>query len=489
MISPKPVRLKGMKNSRWLSLIVLCTGFLLIVVDMTIVNVALPSIQRDLGFTQSGLAWVINAYLIAFAGLLLLAGRLSDLFGRKRVYLVGIGVFTAASLLCGLSFDQRFLIAARFIQGIGGAVSSAGILAMIVNLFPRPDEQARAFGVFSFVASAGAAVGLMAGGLITQVMSWHWIFFVNLPIGAATAAAAVRLLAPDRGLGTGRGADALGAMLVTASLMTGVYAIVESSTFGLASLHTLGFGALSLFLLSAFVTRQALGRNPILPLRLFASRRLSAANLVQVLMTSAFLSFFFLGSLDMERILGYGPMAIGLAFLPVAAVMAVFSIRFSARLIARFGPSTILIAGQLVVAAALAMLGLGPSNPAYPIHLLLPLALLGLGGGLSFPALTIVAMSDSGPSDAGLASGLLNTTGQVGGALGLAVLGTLAGARTLNLVQGGASSTDALAGGYHFAWLVGAAAVVVSLGVAISILHTRRSREAQAALPEQKAAA
>src|SRR2546430_2534177 len=393
----------GMKNSRWLSLLVLCTGFLLIVVDMTIVNVALPSIQRDLGFSQSRLAWVINAYLIAFAGLLLLAGRLGDLFGRKRVYLIGLGIFICASMLCGLSFDQRMLIAARFVQGVGGALSSAGILAMIVTLFPRPDEQAKAFGVFSFVASAGAAVGLLAGGLITQAVSWHWIFFVTLPIGVVTAAVSARLLASDRGLGIGKGADVLGAALVTVSLMIGVYAIVQSSTFGLASLHTLGFGALSLPTLAAFVARQALGRNPILPLRLFAARRLSGANLVQALMTSAFFGFFFLGSLDLEQVLGYGPMAIGLAFLPVAAVMAVFSVWFSARLITRFGPVAILLTGQVVVAAALAMLGLGPSNAAYPVHLLLPLALLGLGGGLSFPALAILAMSDTGPGDAGLA--------------------------------------------------------------------------------------
>src|SRR4030081_2328285 len=231
-----------MKNSRWLSLMILCTGFLLIVVDMTIVNVALPSIQRDLKFSQAGLAWVINAYLIAFAGLLLLAGRLGDLFGRKRVYLTGLAVFTCASLLCGLSVDQRMLIAARFIQGIGGAVSSAGILAMIVTLFPRQDEQAKAFGVFSFIASAGAAVGLLAGGLITQAVSWHWIFFVNVPLGAITAFAGWRLLESDRGMGLRKGADLLGAVLVTASLMIGVYAIVESSSYGLGSLHTIGFG-------------------------------------------------------------------------------------------------------------------------------------------------------------------------------------------------------------------------------------------------------
>src|SRR6184192_2000919 len=265
----------GMKNTRWLSLVILCTGFLLIVVDMTIVNVALPSIQSDLGFSQSGLAWVINAYLIAFGGLLLLAGRLGDLFGRKRVYLIGLGIFICASMLCGLSFDQRMLIAARFVQGIGGAVSSAGILAMIVTLFPRPDEQAKAFGIFSFVASAGASIGLLAGGLITQAISWHWIFFVNLPIGLATALVAARLLDADSGIGLREGADVVGAVLVTAALMLGVYTIVESATYGLGSRRTLGFSAVALALLGAFLVRQTVARNPILPLRLFRSRNLS----------------------------------------------------------------------------------------------------------------------------------------------------------------------------------------------------------------------
>jgi len=480
----------GMKNSRWLSLMILCTGFLLIVVDMTIVNVALPSIQKDLGFSQSGLAWVINAYLIAFGGLLLLAGRLGDLFGRKRVYLIGLGIFTAASIMCGLSFNQPMLIAARFIQGIGGAVSSAVILAMIVTLFPKPDERAKAFGVFSFIASAGAAVGLLAGGLITQAVSWHWIFFVNVPIGAVTAVLSARVLASDKGIGIGRGADVLGALLVTVALMLGVYTIVESSDYGLGSLHTIGFGAVSLALLAAFVVRQARGRNPILPLRVFASRNLSTANVVQALMSSAFLGFFFLGSLDLERVLNYGPMAIGLAFLPVAVVMGVFSIRFSAQLINRFGPLAVMVAGQVVAVIALAMLGFGPTNAGYALQLMVPLALLGLGGGLTFPSLTIIAMSDSRPDDAGLASGILNTAGQVGGALGLAVLATLAGARTTNLIQAGNDIASALAGGYHLAWLVCAGTVIVTLTLTLIVLRRPATRvEMQAGCLECEAAA
>src|SRR5438445_793970 len=334
-----------MKNSRWLSLIVLCTGFLLIVVDMTIVNVALPSIQVDLGFSQSGLAWVVNAYLIAFGGLLLLAGRVWDLLGRKRVYLVGLTIFTGASVLCGLSFAQPMLIGARFVQGIGGAVSSAVILAMIVTLFPEPLERAKAFGIFSFVASAGAAVGLLAGGLITQAVSWHWIFFVNLPIGIITAIAAARMLDSDKGIGLGHGADVLGAIMVTSSLMLGVYTIVQTSDYGLGSSRTLVLGGIAV-------------------------------------------------------------------------------------------------------------------------------ALLGVGGGLAFPALTMIAMADVHPTDAGLASGLLNTTGQVGGALGLAVLATLAGSRSLELVRSGIDVTTALAGGYHLAWLIGAGIVVVTLGTSAWVLRS-----------------
>jgi EmrB/QacA subfamily drug resistance transporter len=470
-----------MKNNRWLSLMILCTGFLLIVVDMTIVNVALPSIQRDMRFSQSGLAWVINAYLIAFGGFLLLAGRLGDLFGRKRVYLIGLSIFIAASVLCGLSVSQPMLIVARFIQGIGGAVSSAVILAMIVTLFPKPDELAKAFGIFSFIASAGAAIGLLAGGLITQAVSWHWIFFVNVPIGLVTAALSIRLLASDRRIGVGKGVDVLGAVLVTVALMLAVYAIAQSSDSGLGSFRTVGLGVVALGLLAAFVVRQARARNPILPLRIFASRKLSAANVVQALMSSAFLGFFFVASLDLQRVMGYGPMAIGLAFLPVAVVMGLFSVRFSAQLMNRFGPLAVLVSGQVVIVVALGTLGFEPVNAKYAVHLLVPLALLGLGGGLSFPSLTMIAMSDARPSDSGLASGLLNTTGQVGGALGLAVLATLAGARTIDLIHNGANATTALAGGYHLAWLVGAGTVVITLALTITLLRAHTSTQMELA--------
>jgi MFS family permease len=335
-------------------------------------------------------------------------------------------------------------------------------------------ERARAFGVFGFVASAGAAIGLIAGGLITQAVSWHWIFFVNLPIGVATAFAAARLLDDDRGIGLGQGADVPGAVMVTGALMLGVYAIVQTSDYGLVSGRTAALGAASAALLLAFVVRQARGRNPILPLRLFRSRMVNGANAVQALMNVAFLGFFFLGSLDLERVLGYGPMAIGLAFLPVAIVMAVFSVRFSADLIGRFGPYAMLICGLSVAGLALAMVGFGPTHPSYTLHLMLPMAMLGLGGGLAFPSLTMIAMADVAPSDAGLASGLLNTTGQVGGAFGLAVLATVAGGRSFELIRQGADLATALAGGFHFAWLICAAIVAVTLAGAAWLLRPER---------------
>jgi EmrB/QacA subfamily drug resistance transporter len=468
-------------RSRQLALLVLCTGFLLIVVDMTIVNVALPSIGRDLGFSQSGLAWVVNGYLVAYGGSLLLAGRLGDMVGRRRLFIAGMGGFMAASLLCGLSFDQPMLIAFRIVQGVAGAAGSAVILGMIVTLFPEPAEQARAIGVFSFVASAGAAIGLLAGGLITQAVSWHWIFFVNIPIGAATVVAALRCIDADAPAIVAERADVLGALLVTAGLMLAVYTIVETDRYGLASQHTALFGGVSLLLLLAFAVRQLRVSHPILPLRLFHSPAVRGANLVQALMASSFFAFFFLGSLDLERVLGYGPLQIGLAFLPVALAMGVLSVRLSAPLVMRFGAQRVLLAGQAVIAVALLLVATGPARADYLGNLFAPMLLLGLGGGLCFPSLSMLAMSGVDPRDAGLASGLLNTTGQVGGALGLAVLATLSSSRTASLAAHGDSAGAALSGGFHAAWAVAAACVVVCIALTATLL--RSSQTAAAASP------
>jgi EmrB/QacA subfamily drug resistance transporter len=477
--------LENKTDRRWLALYILCAGFLMIVLDMTIVNVALPSIKNDLGFSQVGLAWVVNAYLIAYAGLLLLAGRLGDLMGRKRIFLIGLVMFTAASLLCGLSVNQPMLIAARFLQGIGGAVSSAVILGMVVTMFPEPAERARAIGVFSFVASAGASIGLLAGGIITQAVSWHWIFFVNLPIGVVIAVLAVRLLEADRGIGLDEGADILGAFLVTAGLMLGVYAIVESAQYGLVSTHTIGFGGVAVILLAAFVVRQATASNPLLPLRLFLSRNLSASNVIQAIGGVAMFGFFFMSSLDMQRVLGYRPLTIGLAFLPVSVGMGALSIGVTAKLIMRFGARNVLLAGFGLISVALLLAARGPVHGDYLRDWFPVLALLGIGGGLAFPSLAVVAMAGTTPSDAGLASGLLNTTGQVGAALGLAVLATVSTNRTSDLIAQGQATAAALSGGYHLAWAIGAGLAIASVVVAATVLKAEKTVTTEIAIQEE----
>ncbi|MGI9145263.1 MAG: MFS transporter [Chloroflexota bacterium] len=471
--------------SRWISLLVLCSGFLLIVVDSTVVNVALPSIQRDLGFSQASLAWVVNAYLIAYGGVLLLAGRLGDLVGRKRVFLVGVAMFTVASVLCGLSFSQPVLIAARFVQGIGGAVGSAVILGMVVTMFQEPGERARAMGIFAFVASAGGAIGLLAGGLITETISWHWIFFVNLPIGLLTIMLGLRLIEPDEGVGLRQGADVIGAILVTAALMLGVYAIVESEVYGLVSTHTLGFGAIAVALLVAFVIRQALVPSPLMPLRLFASRNFCGANVIQALMVAAFFGFFFLGSLYLQRVLQYGPLQIGLAFLPDTVAMAALSIGLSARFITRFGSRTVLLAGLSTIALGMLLFARSPLFADYVADLLLPMVLLGIGAGLAFTSLSMLAMVDATPSDAGLASGLLNTTTQVGASLGLAVLATISSERTRDLVAQGQSTTDALSAAYHLTWAISTGLVLVCLGLAATVLKQAAPGPAAPTQPQQ----
>ena len=468
----------GISGSRWLALVVLCAGFLMIILDQTIVNVALPSIQNDLGFSQASLAWVINAYLIAFGGLLLLAGRLGDLIGRKRIFLAGLAVFTSASFLCGISVNPEMLVAARFVQGLGGAMTSSVILGMIVTLFPEPQVRVRAIGVYSFVASAGAAIGLLAGGVLTEAISWHWIFFVNLPIGIATAALAVRLLASERGSGLGEGADVPGAVLVTAALMLGVYTIVEAADYGWGSLHTLGFGSVAFGLLTAFVARQASAANPLLPLRVFRSRNVSGANLAQAFMMGGFFGMFFLGALYMQRVLGYGPTDVGLAFLPVAVVIGTLSLGFSERLNTRFGARTVLLLGLSLGVLGLSLLTRAPTDAAYIIDILPATTLLGVGAGLSFPALMTLAMSGATPSDSGLASGLVNTTQQVGGALGLSILATLATTRTDGMLADGVGDASALTSGYHLAFGVGAGFVAAAIALAATVL--RRETAAQA---------
>ena len=459
-------------RSRWIALYVLCVGVLMIVLDATVVNVALPSIQTDLGFSQSSLAWVVNAYLIAFGSLLLLAGRLGDLIGRRTIFMAGLVVFTAASLTCGLAQSQEMLVAARFVQGIGGAMTSAVVLGMIVTMFPQPREQAKAIGVYGFVASAGGSVGLLAGGVLTQAINWHWIFFINVPIGIATGVVALRLLHRDEGIGFGAGADILGAALITSALMLGVYTIVKpAADYGWGAARTLELGAVSLVLLGGFVLRQARARNPLIPLRIFRSRNVSGANVVQMLMVAGMFGMFFLGALYLQRVLGYDALEIGLAFLPATLVMGVLSLRYSERLIIRFGARTMLFPGLILIAAGLLLFSRAPVHGDYLTNVLPVMLLFGLGIGSSFPSLMTLAMSGATPEDAGLASGLVNTSAQVGGALGLAVLATLSATRTSQLLAGGSSTASALVGGYHLAFVIGAGLMAVAFLVVVTVIR------------------
>ena len=486
-LDPQPDRLDPQPDqtdrSRWLALYVLCAGMLMIVLDITIVNVALPSIQDDLGFSQSNLAWVINAYLVPFGGLLLLAGRLGDLLGQRRVFLAGLAVFTAASLLCGLSQSQEMLVGARFVQGIGGALTSAVILGMIVTMFPEPREQAKAIGVYGFVASAGGTIGLLVGGVLTEAIAWHWIFFVNLPVGIATALLARRLVAERPGIGFGEGADILGAALITSGLMLGVFTILEVSENGWGSTQTLVLGAISLALETIFVVRQARIANPLMPLRLFRSRNVSGANALQMLLVAGMFSMFFLGALYLQQILGYDPLEVGLAFLPATLVMGTLSLGYSEKLIMQFGPRRMLILGMVPVGLALLLFARTPVDGSYLDDVLPPMLLIGIGIGISFPSLMTLAMSGATPSDAGLASGVVNTSAQVGGAIGLAVLATLAAERTDALREGGASFAAALNSGFHLAYLVGAGLVAVALAIAVFVLRSEPMPD-QAAMAE-----
>jgi EmrB/QacA subfamily drug resistance transporter len=457
---------------------------LMIVLDATIVNVALPTIQDDLGFSQNDLAWVVNAYLIAFGGLLLLSGRIGDLIGQRRIFLIGLGVFTTASLLCALAQSQSVLIGARFVQGVGGALTSAVILGMIVTMFPEPRDQAKAIGVYTFVAVAGGSIGLLLGGVLTQTINWHWIFFVNVPIGVVTALAAVRLVPEREGLGLSAGADIPGAVLLTGGLMLGVYTILGVAEEGWGSSQTLIGGAIAVALLIAFVERQARVENPLVPLRLFRSREVSGANLVQALMVVGMFGMFFLGALYMQQILGYDALQVGLAYLPLTVVMGTMSFRFTGQLNLKYGPQATLVPAMVFIVAGLLWLARTPVDAIYVVDLLPAMILIGLGAGLGFPSLMTLAMSGATERDAGLASGLVNTSVQVGGAIGLAILATFATERTESRVADGEPVAEALNSGYHLAYLIGAGLVLVAIAVAFTALRARVPELAPEPVPE-----
>ena len=458
-------------RTRWLALYVLCAGVLMIVLDATIVNVALPTIQEDLRFSQSDLAWVVNAYLIAFGGLLLLAGRIGDLIGKRRIFLVGLTLFTAASLLCAASQSQGMLIGARFVQGVGGALASAVVLGMIVTMFPDPREQAKAIGVFGFVASAGGSIGLLAGGVLTDLINWHWIFLINLPIGIAAVVLARRLVPETEPLGLKAGADLPGAFLLTSGLMLNVYTVLQIGEAGWGSTETLLRGGISLLLLTAFVVRQARIATPLMPLRLFRAPNVSAANLVMLLLVCGMFAMFFLGALYLQRILGYTPLDVGLAFLPSTIVMGTLSLRYTERLMMRFGPRRTLIPSLGFIGLGLLLFARTPVDGDYLVDVLPPVMLIGIGSGLGMPSLMSLSMGGADMADTGLASGLINSTVQAGGAIGLAVLATLATERTEGRIADGVAQATALNDGYHLAYLIGAGFVALAIVAAVTLLR------------------
>lgn len=460
-------------RQRWWALMVLCLGVLMIVLDTTIVNVALPSIREDLNFTETSLVWVVNAYMLTFGGFLLLGGRLGDLLGHRRMFLAGLVLFTVASLACGLARGQGLLIAARATQGLGGAVVSAVSLSLIMNLFTEAGERARAMGVYGFVCAGGGSLGVLLGGLLTSKLSWHWIFLVNIPIGVAVYALCLRLLPAARGAAGGGRLDVAGALTVTASLMLAVYAVVNGNEAGWTSAQSLGLLGAAALLMALFLAIEARVAEPLMPLALFRLRNVATANVVGVLWAAGMFAWFFVSALYMQLVLGYDAMQVGLAFLPANLIMAAFSLGLSAKLVMRFGIRGPLATGLLMAALGLALFARAPVDGHFAADVLPGMLLLGLGAGIAFNPMLLAAMSDVEPGQSGLASGVVNTAFMMGGALGLAVLASLAAARTAALAAAGAAPVAALAGGYRATFLAGAVIAAVAAALAAALVRSR----------------
>ncbi len=474
-----PRSLEG--NRRWLALLILCLGDLMIVLDTTVVNVALPSIQSDLGFSETSLAWVVNAYLLTFGGFLLLGGRLGDLYGHRRLFLGGIALFTVASLACGIATTQEFLIAARAVQGLGGAVVSAVALSLIISMFTEPAERAKAMGVFGFVAAGGGSIGVLAGGVLTDALSWHWVFLINLPIGIAVFVLTVMLIPDGEGQRSGQRLDVAGAITVTTAVILATYAIVNGNEAGWGSVQTLGLLAISVVLLGAFLVIESRVEAPLVPLGLFRRRNVAVSNIVGIFWAAAMFAWFFLTALYLQQVLDYSPMQVGLAFLPANLIMGAFSVGIAAKLVMRFGVRLPLAAGLGLSAAGLLLLARAPVDGSFAIDVLPSMILLGFGAGMAFTPVLVASMSDVEQSEAGLASGVVNTSFMMGGALGLAILASLAAARTDTLEASGHSPLDALNGGYQASFLVGALFALAAAVIGGWLLRTRHAPEAETA--------
>ena len=465
-------------RNRWIALIVLCLGSLMIVLDTTIVNVALPSIRNSLGFSQTSLAWVVNGYMLTFGGFLLLGGRFGDLFGHRRMFMGGIALFTLASLVCGLADAQGFLIAARAVQGLGGAVVSAVSMALVMSLFVKADERAKAMGVFGFVAAGGGSIGVLLGGVLTDVLNWHWIFLVNVPIGIVVCLLSLRLL-PASHANSSRGRlDMAGALTVTGALILATYAIVNGNQAGWTSAQTLGLLGAAAVLLATFLGIESRVSAPLMPLRLFKLRNLATANGIGVLWAASLFAWFFLSALYLQLVLGYTPLQVGLAFLPANLIMGAFSLGLSAKLVMRFGIKAPLVCGLLLACAGLVLFARAPVHGDFTLDVLPSMILLGFGGGMAFNPVLLAAMNDVDPRESGLASGIVNTSFMMGGALGLAVLASLAAARTNHLLASGEGHLNALDGGYHLAFLIGAGFALLA-----ALLAGLRLRATAVAMP------
>jgi EmrB/QacA subfamily drug resistance transporter len=468
-------------KKRWWALYVLCCGVLMIVLDTTIVNVALPSIREDLRFTETSLVWVVNAYMLTFGGFLLLGGRLGDLFGSRKLFLMGLVFFTLASVGCGLANSQVMLIAARALQGLGGAVVTAVALSLIMSLFTDPGERAKAMGIYGFVCSAGGSIGVLLGGFLTTTLNWHWIFLVNVPIGLLVYVASARLLPVDAARTGGARLDFAGSITVTASMMLAVYAIVNGQQLGWTSPATLALLGTAAALLVAFLLIESRVREPLMPLALFKLRNVATANTAAVLWAAAMFAWFFISALYLQLVLGYNPMLVGLSFLPANLIMAAFSLGLSARIVMRFGFRGPLAVGLLFAAAGLAWFARAPVDGAFLVDVLPGMVLLGIGAGIAFNPMLLGAMSDVSPSESGLASGVLNTAFMMGGALGLAVLASFASMKTQSLTAAGANAAEALNGGYHLAFAMGAIAATLAAAVGATFMRTRTAPAGAAA--------
>jgi EmrB/QacA subfamily drug resistance transporter len=450
-------------RSRWLAMSILCLGALMIVLDVTIVNVALPSIQADLRFDDAALAWVVNAYMLIFGGFLLLGGRLGDLYGHRRMFLLGLVLFTLASLACGLTASRTFLVWARGAQGLGGAVVDSVALSLIMNLFPETADRTRAMGVYGFVCSGGGCIGALLGGVLTGGFNWHWIFLVNVPIGMLVFGLCWWQLPTHAGeADRPRHLDVGGAVSVTLALLLAVYATIHGNGAGWGSWRTLALFAAAAAVFGLFLAIESRTPQPLVPLAMFRLRNLSIASICAMLWSAAMFAWFFLSALYMQRVLGFTPMQVGIAFIPANLIMAVFSLGLSARLVMRFGVRRPLGAGLLLACMGLVLFARAPLHGTLAGDILPAMALLGVGAGIGFNPMLMAAMSEVPQTESGLASGIVNTAFLLGGALGLAVLASVAALHGASLTAAGAGHLQALAGGYRRAFAVSAGVTAVA---------------------------